>query len=102
MWLENTWDHRFLAWDRDPVMLARTQTNSGPLEPLGVGAVLEASIVWVPFNPTAENMAVYLLEVVGPARLSGTGVNLVEVRIEETRKCSASATLKRERARGAL
>jgi hypothetical protein len=56
-----------------------------------LGAIAALSIVFVPFNPTAENMARYLLEVIGPQQLVGTGVGLVSVTVEETRKCSASA-----------
>jgi 6-pyruvoyltetrahydropterin/6-carboxytetrahydropterin synthase len=76
-WLETQWDHRFLVWIEDP---------AGPhlreMDPTGVVAV--------PFNPTAENMAQYLVDVIGPQQLAGTGVTLVNVRIEETAKCSAS------------
>jgi 6-pyruvoyltetrahydropterin/6-carboxytetrahydropterin synthase len=89
MWVENNWDHKFLAWENDPVMLAvvtaldETHRNDS-LE------ITEGSIVWTPFNPTAENMAQYLVEVVGPQQLEGTGVELVSCTIEETAKCSAS------------
>jgi 6-pyruvoyl-tetrahydropterin synthase len=76
MWLENNWDHKFLVWDRDPMFRALRQ-----LDPDGV--------VPVPFNPTAENMAQYLVNVVGPKQLNGTGVQLLVVKIDETRKCSA-------------
>ncbi|MEL7089042.1 MAG: 6-carboxytetrahydropterin synthase [Planctomycetota bacterium] len=75
-WLEDNWDHKFLVWKHDPMAFTLSQ-----LDPEGV--------VQVPFNPTAENMAKFLLEVVGPAQLDA-GLKLVEVRIEETRKCSAS------------
>jgi 6-pyruvoyltetrahydropterin/6-carboxytetrahydropterin synthase len=78
MWLEDTWDHKFLFWDKDP--LAATLRT---LDPNG--------IVLVPFNPTAENMAQYLLQVVGPQRLENTGVRLLRVKVEETRKCSAAS-----------
>ena len=36
-------------------------------------------------------MAAYLLDVIGPAQLANTGVKLIRVRVEETRKCSAIA-----------
>lgn len=52
------------------------------IDPLGV--------VIVPFNPTAEQMAEFLVSTVGPQVLVDTGVKLVKVRIEETRKCSAT------------
>lgn len=91
-WLEENWDHRFLAWNDDPIL----RTLYPSCSPGGMvddyTRVLLDSIVFVPFNPTAENMALHLLREVGPRLLQGSGVVLVEVRIEETRKCSASAT----------
>jgi 6-pyruvoyltetrahydropterin/6-carboxytetrahydropterin synthase len=88
-WLESAWDHRFLAWERDPVMreLSQLQTSEDARR------VLSESIVWVPFNPTAENMSTYLLNVVGPRLLQNTNVRLTRVVLEETRKCSAEASL---------
>lgn len=89
-WLEEHWDHKLLLWYDDNAF----HTLMNFVEDREVGAVrdiLEASIVWVPFNPTAENMAQYLLDVIGPLQLEGTNVKLVAVRVEETRKCSATA-----------
>lgn len=87
MWLEDNWDHKFLAWEQDRMLtnLTGAATSGGQIE-----ALLE-SFVWVPFNPTAENMAEHLLKVVGPKQLEGTDVILTIVRVEETRKCSATA-----------
>jgi len=79
-WLEENWDHKFLAWRNDPMAVKLKS--------------LDPTVVEVPFNPTAENMAKYLVETVGPARLNGTGVTLVHVIFEETRKCSCSYELK--------
>jgi len=45
-------------------------------------------VVAVPFNPTAENMARYLVEEVGPKALPA-GLRLIRCRVEETRKCGA-------------
>lgn len=78
-WLEQNWDHRMILWSED-VQASEMQK----LDPIGV--------VLVPFNPTAENMAEYLLNVVGPLELP-TSVQLVEVKIEETYKCHAGARL---------
>jgi 6-pyruvoyltetrahydropterin/6-carboxytetrahydropterin synthase len=78
-WLETNWDHRTLIWHGDP-WLAGLQA-------------IDPSIVPVPFIPTAENMAMHLLNNVGPHMLQGTGVKLQSVRIDETRKCSAEAAL---------
>lgn len=77
-WLEVNWDHKFLLWEKDPI------ANKLPL---GMG------VVKVPFNPTAENMAYYLLHVVGPQVFKDTGVCLISVKFNETSKCAAYVTL---------
>jgi 6-pyruvoyltetrahydropterin/6-carboxytetrahydropterin synthase len=51
-------------------------------------------IIQVPFNPTAENMAKYLCEIVAVDQLARTGCVLVKCEIEETRKCKASYEIK--------
>lgn len=77
MWLEEHWDHKFLMWKNDPeypIMYT--------LDPAGVVAT--------DFNPTAENMAEYLVLKIAPVQLMGTGVQLLSCKVEETRKCSAT------------
>lgn len=88
-WLEQEWDHKFLAWREDPFMQQIFTTLPGRVD-FGAAAMFQESIIWVPFNPTAENMAEYLVEDVGPRQLEGTGCTLQRVVIEETRKCSCS------------
>lgn len=79
-WLEVHWDHKLILWEQDYI-----------IEPLQeASSICHESLVIVPFNPTAENMAEYLVEKIGPSVLQDTGVMLVKVVIEETRKCSAS------------
>lgn len=75
-WLEENYDHRMLIWDQDPLLPALRQ--------------IDKTICVVPFNPTAENIAWYLVEVMGPELLKGTETKLVRCRVEETRKCSAT------------
>lgn len=79
MWVEEFWDHKFLVWEHDPALLALSA-----IDPHGVVAV--------PFNPTAERMAEYLVTVIGPEQLKDTGCRLTNVRIEETARCSAEYT----------
>jgi 6-pyruvoyltetrahydropterin/6-carboxytetrahydropterin synthase len=76
-WLEENFDHRFLIWDKDP-LLPHLENIS------------RESLFVVPFNPTAENIAKYMVEEIAPKRLQGTGAKLIKCRIEETRKCSAT------------
>lgn len=82
MWLEDNWDHKFLVWEQDlwsPYLIE-----------------IDNTVICTPFNPTAENMAQYLVEVIGPQQLAGTDVTLTCVVIEETRKCSCSYSLPKE------
>ncbi len=90
MWLEDNWDHKFLAWEQDALISSLRPKD------LVDQWVFKDSIVFLPFNPTAENMARYLLTAVCPTRLWGTGVVATRVEIEETRKCSASCDLSGE------
>jgi 6-pyruvoyltetrahydropterin/6-carboxytetrahydropterin synthase len=77
MWVEREWDHKTILFYKDPLRES-----------------IPAVHLWVSeFNPTAENMADYLLRVVGPQQLQGTGVILIKVIVEETPKCSAESSL---------
>lgn len=78
-WLEEQWDHKTLIWQEDPWHVDLS--------------LIDPTVVIVPFNPTAENIARHLVDIVGPLQLKDTGCTLVKVRVEETRKCSASAIL---------
>lgn len=71
-WLETNWDHRMLIWDEDPCLPFLKKHDS--------------AVVSVSFNPTAENIAWYLVEVVGPEQLDGTGVTLRSCTVQETAK----------------
>ena len=93
MWLEDNWDHKFLAWGNDTFMRAIAADAGAYSQDDAAVCMLKESIVWTPFNPTAENMAQHLVEIIGPQQLAGTGVTLMKATIEETRKCSCSYTL---------
>ncbi|QPI18459.1 6-carboxy-5,6,7,8-tetrahydropterin synthase [Providencia phage PSTCR7] len=92
MWLEDNWDHKFLFWTEDPICDFLYYAPVGK-EPFKNSQIIQQSFVRVPFNPTAENMADYLLNVVAPKQLEGLGVVCTKVIIEETRKCSVTAEL---------
>ncbi len=84
-WVEDNWDHMMMIWWEDPKLLDLQKVDP-------------AGIVGVPFNPTAENMAWYLVTVVGPERLP-LDVTLVECEVMETRKCGATFRLSQIRVR---
>lgn len=79
MWLEDEWDHKMLLWREDPMLPELRQ--------------LDPTVVELPFNPTAENLALHLINEIAPAMLRGTGVRCIKCVIDETRKCSAQVTL---------
>lgn len=95
-WLETNWDHRFLHWEKDELIrgvigLVENDNRDG-FVPRDQVDHLYNSFVELPFNPTAENLAAYMVEVIGPELLDPYGVELVECRIEETSKCHVEYT----------
>jgi len=80
-WLENNFDHKFIIYEKDPLANKLKEIDN--------------SVVIVPFNPTAENIAKYLVEVIAPIQLKYTNVKLVKCIVEETYKCSASFSLEK-------
>jgi len=76
-WIDTHWDHGFL--------LSRDDDN-------GIAAIrsVEPTKLFIlPDNPTAENMARYLLEVVCPEVLAPCGVEAVQVSLWETEETCA-------------
>ncbi len=80
-WLDAHWDHAFIVYEQDANALA------------AVRMVEPTKYFVLPWNPTAENMARYLLEVVAPEVLGDLGVIAREVRVWETEESCAVATL---------
>ena len=74
-WLEDNYDHRMLIWEKDPI-LKEIQA-------------IDPSVVMVPYNPTAENIAYYLLTEIAPKLLKHTGISVNKIIVEETSKCRA-------------
>lgn len=82
-WLEKNWDHKLLLWNEDPLFgLLLISSTQGEYD--------GRSIVGLPCNPTAENIAKYFFEDIAPGLLLSTGVDLISVRVWETSKCSAT------------
>jgi len=80
-----------LLWIDDPLLTEAYPT--GLLNEILQSNLLGSlGIVMVPFNPTAENIAINLIDVIGPRVLKGTGAVLTNVQVDETRKCSATAS----------
>ena len=76
-WLRENWDHAFIHNWADPL-----------------AATVPGKKFAFRGNPTAENMAAFLLDVVAPAFLRPAllrGVNITHVRVWETEDCYADA-----------
>ena len=72
-WLEEHWDHRLMIWQEDPLLPELQRIASEDL-------------CIVPFNPTAEQIAQYLVHVIWTQCLEGTGIRLTSCRVDEKRK----------------
>ncbi|MCM2282652.1 MAG: 6-carboxytetrahydropterin synthase [Bdellovibrionaceae bacterium] len=82
-WIEQNWDHQFLVYEKDAELLAALRTLPDSRDGLFV----------CPFNPTAERMAEYLLKVVAPSVLAGSGVRVTQITLWETENCYAEVSL---------
>ncbi len=80
-WIDDNWDHSFLVYEQDQNAIAALQM------------VQPCRLFRLPYNPTAENMARYLLEVMCPRVLEGTGARATRVRMWETDEAYAEASL---------
>ncbi len=80
-WIDEHWDHGFLLSEKDENGIR------------AIGMVEPTKPYLMPYNPTAENMARYLLETVCPPLLDGTNVRVVKVVIWETEDSCAEASV---------
>lgn len=92
-WLEDNWDHKFLHWEKDPLLTGMEElVRTNRKQCMGLVQTEDSvdffsSLVRLPFNPTAENLAAHMVNVIGPMLLDEHGVELVSCTIEETSKC---------------
>lgn len=80
-WLDDNWDHAFLLFEDD-----HNAINA-------IKQVTPTKYYLLPYNPTAENMARYLLEEVSPKLLAPLGVSAAKVVIWETEQSFAEASV---------
>jgi len=82
-WIDEYWDHGFILFRDDYDLYKLLNQFQAP----------QQKMYLLPVNPTAENMAEYLLDEVCPAVLKDTGVKVTKVTLWETENCKATATL---------
>jgi 6-pyruvoyltetrahydropterin/6-carboxytetrahydropterin synthase len=83
-WLDQHWDHSFLVFEDDKNAIA------------ALSQVQPCRMFLLPYNPTAENMAKYLLEVASPSLFGDGEGKVVRVRIWETDESYAEAALSQD------
>ncbi len=81
-WLDENWDHTFILWNKDHNGLDAIRRS----EP--------HRIYELDANPTAENMAIHLLQDVCPKILIGTGAAAFKVRLWESEETCAEVSTK--------
>lgn len=79
-WIDQCWDHGFVLFQEDDEAINTLRSFAS-----------RQKVYVMPLNPTAENLARYLLESICPRVLAGTGVRVVRVRLWETENCYADA-----------
>jgi 6-pyruvoyltetrahydropterin/6-carboxytetrahydropterin synthase len=81
-WIDENWDHTTLLYKEDSQLVQ-------------ISSLFEANkpVFLCSFNPTAENMAEYLLKVVCPTVLHSTGVRVTKVELYETENCKVEVSL---------
>jgi 6-pyruvoyltetrahydropterin/6-carboxytetrahydropterin synthase len=79
-WIDRNWDHTMIIWGGDP-NLEHLKKCQG-YKPIFISK----------WNPTAENMAQFLLDHVCPYVLQNTGVEVKKIRLYETSNCYVEVT----------
>lgn len=82
-WIDENWDHGFLLWDQDENAISALKQ----VEP--------NRVYLLPYNPTAENMALYLLEEISPSLITtirGYSLEVKKVVVWETENSSAEVS----------
>jgi 6-pyruvoyltetrahydropterin/6-carboxytetrahydropterin synthase len=86
-WIDEFWDHGFIWFKDDPLMNALYNEEMD-------GALLKTEKNFaLPSNPTAENLAAFLVRGVAPCVMKGTGITINKVTLWETENCFAEAEL---------
>lgn len=81
MWIDKNWDHTTILFKRDSELGKSISEITGQV------------VFYLPTNPTAENMATYLLEAVCPELFADLNITCVSIRLQETPNCSVTAVV---------
>lgn len=77
-WIDEHWDHAFLFFSEDVKMMEIFTSNP------------EFKSYSLPMNPTAENLAIFIKDILAPTLMEGyEQVTITKVEVHETENCSA-------------
>lgn len=74
-WLQENWDHNVVLWEKDNKL-----GNA-------IAESTEQKIYYLPYNPTAENMAKYLLEEICSELFADSDIFCSKIILHETPNC---------------
>lgn len=80
-WVDDNWDHTAILHEADRKLGAMLAESTGQ------------AVYYLPYNPTAENIARYLLEEICPKLFARSNVRCVRIRVHETPNCYADAVM---------
>ena len=80
-WVDANWDHTTILFEKDKTLGKSISDITGQ------------TVFYLPSNPTAENMAAYLLEIICPKLFTDMNIKCVGIRLQETPNCSVTATI---------
>jgi 6-pyruvoyltetrahydropterin/6-carboxytetrahydropterin synthase len=81
-WIDDNWDHGMILFQNDPLVTVWTH-----------GDAVNQKYFVLPDNPTAENMAKFLLTSVCPHVFADCDITIVKVTLWETENCFAEVSL---------
>lgn len=79
-WVDENWDHTTILYKEDEKLGKDISNNTGQ------------KIFYLPSNPTAENLADYLLKEICPQLFSDKSVKCTKIKLYETPNCYAEAS----------
>lgn len=89
-WIDKNWDHGFILYDKD----LRAQCAIDFFDENEVGdRPGKQKLHLLPYNPTAENMARHLLQIVCPVLFKDSPIIVTEITLWETENCYATVKL---------
>jgi 6-pyruvoyltetrahydropterin/6-carboxytetrahydropterin synthase len=80
-WVDDNWDHNTILHEKDQLLGGK------------IAEITKQKIFYLPKNPTAENMAEYLLHKICPTIFASHNVVCIKIRLYETPNCYAEAIL---------